>query len=483
MRITPSPLVHIVMIGWLPILLAIFALVKGHRAVIAAFLIAWLFLPMFGYDLPNVPDYTKTSATTFGVFLAALLFDSGRVLAFRPRWFDIPMALFCLVLPIITSVTNGLGLYDGLSDVVEQFVMWGLPYLLGRLYFSDLTAQRDLAIGLMLGGMVYVPLVLIEARMSPQLHLWVYGYHQHDFAQTVRFGGYRPMVFMQHGIAVAAFMATATLATFWLWMSRAVKTVWNIPLVFVLPALLGATVLCRSAGALALMAGGMGALTLLRFGKTRLAVIAMILAPIAYMSLRTIGGWSGADLVETARMIHADRAESLQTRITSENILWAHASKQPVFGWGKWGRNLVHDEWGNDVAIPDGLWIILVGVYGVVGLSCFTGGMLVGPLRLIARTRTRVWNHPAMAGAVCMSVMLAVHMIDSLFNAMINPIFVLGAGGLAGLVLAPARRPVGSRPRQGAPGVLVPPGPRIPEPLTGPVADGSDGGVAEVSPA
>jgi hypothetical protein len=420
---------------------------------------------MFGYDLPNVPDYTKTSATTFGVFLAALLFDSGRILAFRARWFDLPMALFCLVLPVVTSVTNGLGLYDGLSDVVEQFVMWGMPYFLGRLYFADLAAQRDLAIGLMLGGMVYVPLVLIEVRMSPQLHLWLYGFHQHDFAQTVRFGGYRPMVFMQHGIAVAAFMATASLATFWLWLSRSVKNVWNIPLVFVLPVLLLTTLLCKSAGALALLAGGMGALTLLKYGKTRLAIVAMILAPVAYMSLRTVGGWSGSELVEAARMVSGDRAESLQTRITSENILWQHAAQQPVFGWGKWGRNLVRNEWGRETAIPDGLWIILVGVYGVVGLSCFTGGMLVGPLRLIARTRARVWNHPAMAGAVCMSVMLAVHMTDNLFNAMINPIFVLGAGGLAGMSLSPARRAAGPRLRRRAPGAPPPP------PLAGAAAD------------
>ena len=38
--------------------------------------------------------------------------------------------------------------------------------------------------------------------ISPQLHFMTYGFYQHEFTQVVRMGGYRPMVFLQHGIAV-----------------------------------------------------------------------------------------------------------------------------------------------------------------------------------------------------------------------------------------------------------------------------------------
>ncbi len=41
------------------------------------------------------------------------------------------MAVWCAC-PIASSLTNGLGLYDGLSASFGRFVMWGLPYLLGR---------------------------------------------------------------------------------------------------------------------------------------------------------------------------------------------------------------------------------------------------------------------------------------------------------------------------------------------------------------
>ena len=69
-------------------------------------------------------------------------------------------------------------------------------------------------------ALIYAPLCLLELRLSPQLHRWVYGYHQHDFVQTMRDGGYRPMVFMEHGLMVSFWMAAAALTAFWLWHER-----------------------------------------------------------------------------------------------------------------------------------------------------------------------------------------------------------------------------------------------------------------------
>ena len=51
------------------------------------------------------------------------------------------------------------------------------------------------------------------------------------------------------------------------------------------------------------------------------------------------------------------RVDSLRYRLDAEEILAEHALRQPVFGWGAWGRNrparMGHDE--PDMA-PDGLW-------------------------------------------------------------------------------------------------------------------------------
>ena len=47
------------MFGWIPAVLALFALFPPRRAVIISFLIAWLFLPMASFKLGGLPDYAR----------------------------------------------------------------------------------------------------------------------------------------------------------------------------------------------------------------------------------------------------------------------------------------------------------------------------------------------------------------------------------------------------------------------------------------
>jgi hypothetical protein len=139
-----TDLVPIALFGWIPAVLFIFAVLPPRRAVIVAFLFAWLFLPVAAYKLTGLPEYSKMSATCGGVLLGTLLFDPGRFLTLRPHWADLPMAVWCSV-PLASSLSNNLGVYDGLSATLSQTVQWGLPYLIGRLYFSDWAAVRELA--------------------------------------------------------------------------------------------------------------------------------------------------------------------------------------------------------------------------------------------------------------------------------------------------------------------------------------------------
>ena len=232
-----TPLVPITMFGWIPVVLGIFIKFKPRTAVIIAFLSAWMFLPIVEYPLPGLPDYTKMSATCIGVFIAAFIYDQKRILSFRPSIVDIPMIFWCIC-PLFSSLSNGLGLYDGLATLLRYVFTWGFPYLVGRLYFSDLEGLREFALGILIGGLIYVPFCLFENVMSPQLHNIVYGYHQRSFAQTMRYGGYRPMVFMEHGLMVGMWMASASLISFWLWATKTVKKVYNIKIFWLMMALL-----------------------------------------------------------------------------------------------------------------------------------------------------------------------------------------------------------------------------------------------------
>ena len=199
---TPNALVPITLFGWIPVVILLFSALPARRAVLASYILGWLFLPVFKYDLPALPPYSKLTATSYGILMAVFLFDARRVLSFKMHPLDLPMVAWCLC-PLVTSLTNGLGVYDGLSSVLDQTLTWGVPYFIGRLYFRRPEDLRELAIALVIGGMLYLPLCLWEIRMSPRLHQLVYGFRQHSFAQTVRFGGWRPMLFMQHGLGHA----------------------------------------------------------------------------------------------------------------------------------------------------------------------------------------------------------------------------------------------------------------------------------------
>src|SRR5688500_6239720 len=98
----------------------------------------------------------------------------------------------------------------------------------------------------------------------------------------------------------------------------------------------------------------------------------------------------------------------------------ARAMEQPMFGWAGWGRFFAVDEKGEAIGVPDGLWIILLGQGGIVALGLFSLVMLLPPLLWIKRCPARLWTHPAAAPAAALAVVLALHMIDNLMNAMIN---------------------------------------------------------------
>src|SRR3990172_4704034 len=135
------------LLGWVPGVQLLFLWLPPRRASNVTYVGGWLFLPVSGFELQGIPEFDKLFATSLSAFLGTTFFDFQRLMSFRLRWVDLPMVVWCLC-PLVTSMTNGLGIYDGMSEVLTQIVGWGLPYLFGRLYFTDLPALRELAIGI-----------------------------------------------------------------------------------------------------------------------------------------------------------------------------------------------------------------------------------------------------------------------------------------------------------------------------------------------
>jgi hypothetical protein len=440
--------VAIALLSWIPVILVIFALLPPRRAVTTAFIVGWLFLPMAGYSLPGLPDYTKRSATSVGAILGMVLFHSDLLFALRFRWFDLPIATYCVVCPIASSLVNGLGIYDGCSVALNYVTTWGMPYLIGRVYFTRLEHLRELALGIAVGGLVYAPLCAWEMRMSPQLHNTVYGFMSAGWGEIV-FGGYRPKVFMSCALEVGLWMtATGTLA-FWLWASGSVKVLGGYPLGWLTAVLLTIAILCRVTGASIILILGISLWFLLKWFDSRRPAIALIALPLFYVGTRSTGLWTGDMAVNLIRTVLSERrADSLQFRMKNENLLAAHALKRPMFGWGGWGRNFVTDSDGR-VAVVDGMWIIALGTNGLLGLVTFEAALLLPMVMLVKHYPVRAWRTPTLAPAAALATVTTLYTIDSIANAMVNPVYYLALGGVTGTLGTLTRSRSASRVQTG----------------------------------
>jgi hypothetical protein len=88
--------------------------------------------------------------------------------------------------------------YDALSVILNLSVVL-LPALLGRKFLADNVGHLALMKAVCIAALAYVPLMLFEIRMSPQINQMVYGFFPHSWVQHVRGGGFRPLVFLDHG--------------------------------------------------------------------------------------------------------------------------------------------------------------------------------------------------------------------------------------------------------------------------------------------
>ena len=432
---------QIVMLSWMPIVLYLFRRFKAIEAVIISFVAAWLFLPQqAGFTLPGLPDYERMSATVFGILLATVIFDLDRFKQFYFSWIDLPMAIWCIC-PLLSSVSNGLGVYDGVALTLARTVSYGAPYFLGRIYLYDFKGLKKLAIAIAFGGLIYVPLCLFEIRMSPQLHRLVYGYHGNPaFRQTLRYGGFRPTVFMQHGLSVGMWMMAATLISIWFWKTGVVKKIFGFHIRWYVGILLVTFILSKSTGAYGLLFLGVAFLLIAWQFRTSIALLLLVLSMGFYLQQNVAtNSVLNEQIITTLEYVFPEeRVASLQFRFDNEELLKEKAKERIVLGWGGWGRNRVYDyDWKGelvDVTITDSLWILAFGMNGIVGLTALFASVFAPVLGFMWYFPARTWSNAEVAPAAVLTVIIALYMLDCLLNNQPNPIFTLATGGISGLV-------------------------------------------------
>lgn len=436
----PNIIAYAALVAWPVVTIILFQILPARKAVIWGILGAYLLLPMgTAFDLPGVPTLDKTTIPNICVFVCALLFAKHRVAALPKEGFLILLVGIFVFSPILTALNNrdplilsasalpGMTWYDAMSICAGQALRI-LPFLLGYTLLSRETDHRAILMALVLGALAYTPLIAFEIRFSPQLHRILYGYFPHDFAQQMRDGGFRPVVFLGHGLMVAIYVAMAALAALALWRERV--RIFGFSAGPIAAGLFVVLLLCKSLGAF-IIAVALGALLLTMKNRRIFSLCSVIaLVIVAYPEVRGIGLVPTQTVSELASAISEERAASLNTRLVNEDRLLEKANSRPFFGWGSWGRNQIYEaNWQGDTmtSITDGTWIIVIGTYGWLGyIACF--GLLCFPFWRAFRVRKHV---TLTAPTVGLLVVLLANLLDLIPNSSLTPFTWLMAGALS----------------------------------------------------
>lgn len=441
-NIQPNLFAYLALLVWPAVALYLYSWLPIGQATLWTILGGYLLLPV-GTEIkfPMVPAIDKNSIPNLAALTGCMLYAGGLPKFLRRFGLAELLIGWIIVGCFVTSMLNndpiqigevflpGVGAYDAGSAAIAAFIFI-LPFFLGRQFLHSVENSVEILRAMVIAGLAYSLPMLLEVRLSPQLHTWIYGYFPHEFAQQIRYGGFRPVVFLGHGLLVAFFAATTTVAAAALWRTRTrigrlVPSGMTAYLSFVL-------VLCKTGGALAYAAV---LVPLVRFASPRLQIrVACLLTAIAltYPILRVTDVFPTNAFLEASAALSAERAASLKTRFDQENQLLQHAWRRPWFGWGRFGRNRVFDaESGRDISITDGYWIITTGTFGVIGFIAQFGllGLAVfraaGVLKYAQTRREKEY-------LAALALIIAINIVDLLPNSSISPWTWLLVGALLG---------------------------------------------------
>jgi hypothetical protein len=450
-------LVSTVLAAWVLSCVVLFRRWPGRDAALIALIGGWAFLPTGRYPpsvffeplgsggsmhtiaLPVAHPLNKATAIALGCLAGAILFDWPALRRFRPGWADLPMLAWCLV-PLASAPANGLPPAEGLAQARYLVLSWGVPYLMGRVYLTDPDALRRMALGLVLAGVLYLPLCLVELIRRPFLYGMVYGAHPYQLLGAERFLGYRPMVFLEDGNQLGMWMAVAAVAAAWLWKAGRVPSFAGVPAGVVAVSLVTATFLFQSHAAIVLM---LVSLALLLFvGQESAAPRARRRAWMVVVAVLVLGLVVGVSALGVARhsfdpglrdalrgAFGAVGKGSFTWRLARYEDHFPQIGRRPILGWARpdWSASADHrfiDPIGTS------LWLHVLGRYGLLGLVVSSAVPILPVLRVLRRVPRRSWGTPAGSAVSLIAVLLAINLVDSLLNSGWLLPLLAGAGGL-----------------------------------------------------
>lgn len=441
----PNLIAYLVLLSWPLVMVFLFKKLSPAQALTWSFLGAFMLIPPEVYiDLPLIPTLNKYTLPSLAALVLCMAMLDQKIRFFpNSRLVTILMVGFVLA-PFLTVINNrepviwgfmylpGLSAHDAMSEVLRHAITI-IPFILGFNVFNSPIARRELLSAFMIGGLIYSVPILLEVRLSPQINAWVYGYFPELFIQQIRFGGYRPMVFMGHGLLVAYFIVISVLSTAILLRENSSGNKGKY--LAILAYLLLILFLCKSVGSIVYAVLFLPIILFLGTRFQRMAILLCSVFVLTYPVLRAADAIPVDRMLDYAAMIQAERAHSLGFRFENEKMLLDRAQEKPVSGWGYWNRNRVFDpESGRDLTVPDGYWIIVLGVLGWFGyVTVF--GLLTYPLivlQKLPKSKTASANERVALG---IAIALTVNLVDLIPNAPITYFTWMFAGLLLAYVL------------------------------------------------
>ena len=438
----PNSFAFVMLLSWPLIMAVLFRTMSLERAFVWSLLGGYLILPpRVGIDLPLIPTLDKIGIPNISAILIILAYQKEIILRIIKSKLNMMIVILIIIQNIVTSITNfdsyfvgdqyfrGSTIYDAFSFSLRSIVSI-IPFLLASEMLWNRNGQEILLKALFIGALIYSIPIILEIRLSPQLNVWIYGFFPHDFLQQVRFGGFRAVVFLGHGLLVAMFIAVSLLAALALLRNAPSKArVYFSITVFYMFVIL---ILSKSVGPIVYVFIFSPAVLIFRVRlQVKIAAVVAVVV-ISYPVLRDMELIPVDRMLAVAESFNAERARSLRVRLDNEKRLLERADERPFFGWGGSGRNEIYDpQTGRKETITDGAWIIIIGNAGWAGFLIIFG-MLTFPLIILwwrLRQVERGIISPYIGG---ISLILAVNVFDLIPNASINSITWLLAGCVMG---------------------------------------------------
>lgn len=419
----------------LPFAAALFAQFRATVATAWLITIGLYLLPEgYYYQLPIFPDMGKSRIVILCCGIAQLVtagreYRDAKLMRGR-EWlflFSLPLATTATILANMDMVPGVAGAMTPMDIPAETLVnvldVTGV-FLLGRMVFRTTEDAVVLIRALASCAVLYLPLIVLEMFKGPVCHQWLYGYLQHDFSQAARGTGFRPMVFMSHGLTLAMVLYITTAGTIVLARSTRMRIL-GMPASAVAVLFLCLFPLLRSSAALIYTVLTAAALLLLK-PKTQIKLASwLLIVAWLYVPARMLNWIPVWNITALIAKFSPDRAGSLGFRFAMENQLVGRALERPILGWGGWGRNLTQG------AVPDGAWIIYLGGGGATRLLIIFG--LLGLPILLARRRIARASPDAQVILAGFSLILAFCIVDLLPNGMGSYMQCFLPGAVAGL--------------------------------------------------